>query len=235
MVSTASRPAGVRTSACPSVEERDDLTEASFVRAGDADLFGALGRLLLEQSGVLEADVGQLPEQVVEKDEPPGVGRRPSHRRPPTGRNRPPPGSGRRPAPIQTVSSPHARARCLRLVADGSSDRETSKQDVARTSERPQALQRMVLGDHDGWQRPLAHDDRVDELDRDVLGVRRPRRSHAPEGGSGGEPASHRKRGCGKVRAPVPGRRSDVTDRVILPRAHGKRAQSRSGSIGTPP
>jgi hypothetical protein len=57
----------------------------------------------------------------------------------------------------------------------------------------------MVLGDHDRWQRTLSHDYRVHELDRDVLGVKRPRRSHAPQSGSGGEPASHGQRSRGKV------------------------------------
>ena len=51
----------------------DHLAEPPLVGAGDADLVGAL-RGSVEQAGVLEADVGELPQQVVEQHEAAGGG-----------------------------------------------------------------------------------------------------------------------------------------------------------------
>ena len=73
---------------------------------------------------------------------------------------------------------------------------------------------------HDGRERALADDDRVDELHRHVACVARPARRHAPHGGAGGEAAGQRQRGrrqvLGAAAAPSAGSAS-VHDRHYAP------------------
>ena len=104
------------TSTRPSGEHGADLGHPALVRAGHADVVGALG-LRGEQPGMLEDDMGQLPQQVVEQHEVArtrGQGRilgvQPHHV---VGAGARPP-AGSRPAPSQSLVRPQASARATR-------------------------------------------------------------------------------------------------------------------------
>ena len=86
----ASSPRSRRPTRCAPGPATDDLAQPALVAAGDADLVGAL-RASVEQAGVLEADVGQLPQQVVEQHEPAGCGHAAGRGRRATARGRPHP------------------------------------------------------------------------------------------------------------------------------------------------
>ncbi len=175
MTSTHSSPAAVRTNAgsggvgwC-----EQDFAEAALVAAGDAHVLGAFVGRRFQQPGVLEADVGEFPQQVIEQHEPSRGRHHRIVRIDPqdvvggargwawTG-----PDPDRRDTPCG--GAPH----CVddhRLVRGG--DRE---QQVTGLAGDPGLRHRVGLDERDGGQRALAHDHGVYEFDCDVVGVRFP-------------------------------------------------------------
>ena len=157
-----------------------------------------------QQAGVLEADVGQLPQHVVAQHEPAVVARRSR----PVGLVDPDEvvgrrGAGRGPAPIHTVVSPHAGARRTASAATAdAAGATTTSASPARAAARS-SVDGLGAGDADRRQGPLAHHDRVHELDGHVAAVLGPLRRQAPQGGAGGEAPGQAQRGAGEVGAGV--------------------------------
>ena len=160
--------------------------------------------------GCSKHDVGELPQQVVEQHEVaraggprPLVGRRPTARgRRRSGRRAGPgaePEAGERPRRPPGAARGHDRGSPAAPTASTTSPGRASSR-TAPTRSGPSSVH--------GRERPLAHDDRVDELDRDVVAVRRasagPRTTSWRPPRTGG-PASAPPR-PGRRRRPEPGR-----------------------------
>ncbi len=111
------------------------------------------------------------------------------------------PGSGGGPAPSQSRVRPHASERRSSSAARDVIGRADGEQDVAGPGEEPEGAGEVHRLDVYRRERPFAHDDRVDELDGHVAGVRRPLRGDAPHRGPGGEPAGEGKRAAARSSA----------------------------------
>ena len=152
---------------------------------------------------VLEAHVGQLPQQVVDaarsgrRDGASAVvGVEPEHV---VGRARRRALARRR---SRRSSTPHAGARGAwrRRTRASSASGPTTSDDVAGAHDGAQGGDHVGRRRHgDRGERPLAHDHRVHELDGHVVGVLGRARRRAPHGGAGGEPAGQGERGGGQV------------------------------------
>ena len=149
---------------------------------------------LLDEPGMLEADVGEFPQQVVQPDDGAvvaggaGVGT--------VGPEDVLGAAGRAP----TGPDPHGR-QAPRL---GAVQQRPRTDRVGRPDEHehvpggrhgPHAGDRIRNIERHGRQGPLAHDHGVDELDGDVPGVLRPLRGDAPHRRRGGEPPGQGERG----------------------------------------
>ncbi len=125
---------------------------------------------------MLEADVGELPQQVVHQHEacrwPAPSGRRSRSR----GCGSAAPAGGRGPEPIHRVSTPHAGRAAHRVDHRGFVGGRHRDQQVAGLTRDPRLRDGVGFDERDRGQRPLAHDHRMDELDGDVVGVRFPLR-----------------------------------------------------------
>ena len=216
-VLTVSIPAAVRTVGVV-VLAADDLTEAALVRADDARLLAR--RRGLEQPRVLEADVGELPEDVVAEHEPAVVagGRivaEPDHV------------LGRAierasdPTPRWMVVRPHASAR-RRAPAMGWSPPRDNDEDVPGAGHRPQSRGRVVVDERHRGKRSRADDDGVHELDGDVLGVLRCARRPAPQRAAGREPSSQGERRGREARRGSAELVAVMTIRHVAPPAPGR-------------
>ncbi|AFP39109.1 hypothetical protein MSMEI_2641 [Mycolicibacterium smegmatis MC2 155] len=160
---------------------QDHLGEAALVTARDARM-RVVGRRR-QQPRMFEAHVRQFPQQVVHQHEPPGGGH---HRivgvdpqdvvRGPGGRARSRTDPQRRDAP--RVGAAH-RVDHGRVVGRGD-----GQQQVTRLARDPGLGDRIGLDQRHRRERPLAHDHRVDELDRDMVGVRFPLRCDHPQRGA---------------------------------------------------
>ena len=157
----------------------------------------------VEQAGMLEAHVGELPQHVVQQHEAAvvrGASPAPSSTHSTWSAA---PAAGRSPAPIQIVETPQAaRAHRATDTTAATSAVLTSDQDVAGAHPRPAGPRpgRRVV-DRDRRQGALAHDHRVHELDRDVARVLGPVRAR-------GTTSWRRRRSAGRGRARRgPGRR----------------------------
>ena len=179
----------------PVGRRRHHLTQAPLVTAGDANLFGTFG---FEQSRVLETHVGQLPQQVIEQHEAARCGHarvgvvEPQHV---IGRTRCGPFTAADPdrggAPGRAAA--HHRTH-LRVI--GATDPD---HDVAGPHRHPHQIDQVRSGQRDGRQRPLSHDHRMHELDRDVQRMRLPRRRDGPHGGARREPLGQCEGGRGQI------------------------------------
>ena len=156
VMSTSSQPDAVRRMAPLVAVEGLDLPEAALVGAGDADLRRtAPGPRAAEQAGVLEADMGQLPEQVVHA----APGRRSRgprrRRRPATARDRPHPARGGGRPRSRWSSAPQARARRTTERAVGSSAVAITRMTSPTSTRRPQRRHRVGVGHRFGRQAPV--------------------------------------------------------------------------------
>src|SRR5690606_21225550 len=177
----------------------DHLGEAALVGAGDAHPAGAVAAGVGgEQAGVLEADVGELPQQVVAEHEPAGGGGErvvlvdPQHVVGGAGRG---PGAVADPQRGGAPGGGAAHDRPYPRVAGGGDGDD----HVAGPYREAGLADRVGAGERDRGQRAFADDDRVDELDRDVVGVRLPGGGDAPQRGPGGKAAGEGERGGGEV------------------------------------
>ena len=185
LTSTSSMRPAATTSACDP-RHRPDLGHRPFVTAGHAVPLGAFGVGGASRPGCSRADVGQLPQQVVEEHQAAVAGgQRPGRRRPATRCGRPagPRAGARRPARWRSV--PRRSDRRTTSSATGSSAGPTPRRTSPGRDRRRSARIGFVPVQAGGGKGPLAHDDRMHELHGQMPGVSGPPGSQTPEGGPG--------------------------------------------------
>ena len=166
--------------------DRQHLGRPSLVGAGDADRRGVVGGRL-DHARVFEADVGELPQQVVQPDDRAvvagGAGLGPVSPQHVMGDS----GGWARAGADPDGRQPPGLGTAQQGGGTGRVGAAEERQHVPGRRHGPQRGDRIRRVDRDGGQGPLADDHRVDELDGDVASVLRPVRRDAPHRRPGGE------------------------------------------------
>ena len=167
---------------------------------------------------MLEADVGEFPQQVVHQHKGPGgrhhrvVGVDPEDVVGRAGR-RPRPGTDPQGQHAPGLRAPHGVDH-RRLVCRCDRD-----QEIAGLTRHPGLRDGIGFDECDRGQRPLPHDHGMDELDGDVVGMRFPLRRNHPEGGAVVESAGQVQRGGSQIGGQI---HTDVRPSELRGRRHSR-------------